>query len=85
MRNEKSQKSSGTRNNVYDAAERSSFRRRPYPDVEDNASYAEAVETLNVLGIMIGDEKGNFNPEASITRAEINKKLLNTVLLQQII
>lgn len=41
-----------------------------YPDVEDNASYAEAVETLNVLGIMIGDEKGNFNPDASITRAE---------------
>ncbi len=41
-----------------------------YPDVDDNASYAEAVETLNVLGIMIGDEKGNFNPDASITRAE---------------
>jgi len=41
-----------------------------YPDVDDNASYAEAVETLNVLGIMIGDDKGNFNPDASITRAE---------------
>ncbi len=41
-----------------------------YPDVDDNASYAEAVETLNALGIMIGDDKGNFNPDASITRAE---------------
>ncbi len=41
-----------------------------YPDVDDNASYVEAVETLNALGIMIGDDKGNFNPEASITRAE---------------
>lgn len=41
-----------------------------YPDVDDNASYAEAVATLNALGIMIGDENGNFNPDASITRAE---------------
>ncbi len=41
-----------------------------YPDVDDAASYAEAVETLNVLSIMIGDDKGNFNPDASITRAE---------------
>ncbi len=41
-----------------------------YPDVADDASYAEAVETLNALGIMIGDEQGNFNPDASITRAE---------------
>ncbi|MBQ7033782.1 MAG: S-layer homology domain-containing protein [Clostridia bacterium] len=41
-----------------------------YPDVDDTASYAEAVTTLNALGIMIGDENGNFNPDASITRAE---------------
>ncbi len=41
-----------------------------YPDVDDNASYAEAVETLNALGIMIGDDQGNFNPEKGITRAE---------------
>jgi len=41
-----------------------------YPDVDENASYAEAVKTLNALGIMIGDDEGNFNPDASITRAE---------------
>ncbi len=41
-----------------------------YPDVDDNATYAEAVKTLKALGIMQGDDKGNFNPEASITRAE---------------
>ena len=41
-----------------------------YPDVDDAASYAEAVTTLNALDIMIGDENGNFNPDASITRAE---------------
>ncbi len=41
-----------------------------YPDVEDNASYAEAVATLKALDIMEGDDKGNFNPEASIIRAE---------------
>ncbi|MBQ7037070.1 MAG: S-layer homology domain-containing protein [Clostridia bacterium] len=41
-----------------------------YPDVADDASYVQAVETLNALEIMVGDEKGNFNPDASITRAE---------------
>lgn len=41
-----------------------------YPDVDDAASYAEAVTTLNALDIMIGDENGKFNPDASITRAE---------------
>lgn len=41
-----------------------------YPDVADDASYAQAVETLNALEVMVGDEKGNFNPDASITRAE---------------
>lgn len=41
-----------------------------YPDVDDAASYTEAVATLKALGIMEGDDKGNFNPDASIVRAE---------------
>ena len=41
-----------------------------YPDVDDNASYVEALATLKALGVMEGDDKGNFNPEASIIRAE---------------
>jgi len=42
----------------------------PFEDVDDNASYAEAVTILNALKIMIGDDQGNFNPDKTITRAE---------------
>ncbi len=41
-----------------------------FPDVPANASYAEAVRTLNELGIIAGDDRGNFNPNKTITRAE---------------
>lgn len=41
-----------------------------FKDVADDASYAEAVTILNALGLMIGDDEGNFNPDQSITRAE---------------
>ena len=36
---------------------------------------AEAVELLYALKIMTGDEKGNFNPNATITRAEVAKMI----------
>ena len=43
----------------------------PYGDAEAIAEGAEvAVEMLYNMGIMKGDNKGNFNPEATITRAE---------------
>lgn len=42
----------------------------PFPDVSDYADYAEAVVGLAAMGIIAGDEKGNFNPNATITRAE---------------
>jgi hypothetical protein len=42
----------------------------PFPDVADDASYAEAATILNGIKIMIGDEQGNFNPDKTITRAE---------------
>lgn len=42
-----------------------------FPDVDDTAEYAEAVELINELGIMTGDEKGNFNPDKTVTRAEM--------------
>ena len=37
-----------------------------FKDVEDNI----AIETLEALGVIEGDEKGNFNPDSYITRAE---------------
>lgn len=42
-----------------------------FPDVDEDADYAEAVEYLNEIGIMQGDEKGNFNPDKAVTRAEM--------------
>ncbi len=41
-----------------------------FPDVDQNASYAESVSILSSLELMIGDEQGNFNPDKTITRAE---------------
>ena len=41
-----------------------------FPDVPISASYAEAVNTLHEHGIINGDNKGNFNPNSSVTRAE---------------
>ncbi len=41
-----------------------------YPDVAADADYAKAVSVLSDLGMIKGDDKGNFNPDATITRAE---------------
>lgn len=40
-------------------------------DVSENASYAEAVEYLNNIGVMQGDTNGNFNPDKPVSRAEM--------------
>lgn len=42
-----------------------------FPDVNENAAYAEAVKYLKDTGIMQGDERGNFNPNQTVTRAEM--------------
>ena len=41
-----------------------------YPDVDANDNL-EAIQVLQILGVMSGDEKGNFNPDAKITRNEM--------------
>jgi len=43
-----------------------------FADVKENATYAEAVITLSSLGLLKGDDKGNFNPDKTITRAEFS-------------
>lgn len=48
-----------------------------FPDVEEYADYAQAVEYVNECGIMMGDENGNFNPHQSVTRAEMATILCN--------
>lgn len=49
----------------------------PFPDVDENADYAEAVEYLKDVGIMRGDDKGNFNPNQTVTRAEMATIICN--------
>ncbi|NBI11346.1 S-layer homology domain-containing protein [Colidextribacter sp. OB.20] len=48
-----------------------------FPDVDENADYAEAVEYLKDVGIMRGDDKGNFNPNNTVTRAEMATIICN--------
>ena len=40
--------------------------RAPFADVPEDAWYANAVDILYHLGLLQGDEKGNFNPDALI-------------------
>lgn len=42
-----------------------------FPDVEANSAAAEAISTLADLSILKGDENGNYNPDAVVTRAEM--------------
>lgn len=42
-----------------------------FPDVDESAPYAEAAEYLNDIGIMQGDAQGNFNPDKTVTRAQM--------------
>ncbi len=48
----------------------------PYGDAEQvNEDCEVAVQTLYSMDIMKGDDKGNFRPEATITRAEVAKMI----------
>ena len=42
-----------------------------YKDVDASNDHQEAIEVLQAVGIMTGDENGNFNPDGSITRNEM--------------
>lgn len=47
------------------------FATSAFPDVGGYEEFAEAVAYVNEAGIMVGDEKGNFNPYKTVTRAEM--------------
>ena len=42
-----------------------------YKDVDYDEDYAGAVELLSALEIFVGDQNGNFNPDKTISRAEM--------------
>lgn len=47
------------------------FAASAFPDVDGYEEFAEAVAYVNEAGIMVGDNKGNFNPYNTVTRAEM--------------
>ena len=42
-----------------------------YKDVESTSSFAKAINVLSGLGIVTGDDEGNFNPKNEIKRSEM--------------
>lgn len=44
---------------------------KSFPDVDDYLDYAAAIDYVSELGIMVGDDQGNFNPYKTVTRAEM--------------
>lgn len=48
-----------------------------FPDVEDTASYAQAVQELSALDIISGYEDGTFKADNLVTRAEITKMIVD--------
>lgn len=41
-----------------------------FPDVSEQSYYEPFIEKASDIGIMIGDDKGNFRPKDSLTREE---------------
>lgn len=50
-----------------------------FSDVSQDAAYADAVATLNLMGIINGYEDGSFKPEQNVTRAEFTAMLMRTL------
>lgn len=52
---------------------------KSFPDVDAGAWYSDAVEYMNELGVMVGDTEGNFNPDKTVTRAEMAAVICRTL------
>jgi hypothetical protein len=53
-------------------------RANPFPDVPANRWSAPKIELLRQVGIVTGDQNGNFRPTSTITRAELMSMLRRT-------
>lgn len=54
-----------------------------FPDVSENMWANEAITSLKEKGIVSGDEKGRFNPDNSITRAEYIKLIVEALDIEK--
>ena len=52
-----------------------------YADVSSKNNQ-EAIEVLQAVGVMVGDEKGNFNPDQKVTRNEMAVIMANLLDLK---
>ena len=52
-----------------------------YTDVTSEEN-VEAIEVLKAVGVMTGDENGNFNPDKQVTRAEMAVVMANLLDLK---
>ena len=52
-----------------------------YADV-DSADNVEAIEVMQAVGVMSGDDKGNFNPDQKVTRGEMAVIMANLLDLK---
>ena len=52
-----------------------------YADV-DSADNVEAIEVMQAVGVMSGDDKGNFNPDQKVTRVEMAVVMANLLDLK---
>ena len=52
-----------------------------FSDVTNDQIYANAVNTLSLMGIINGYEDGTFKPEQNVTRAEFSAMLMRTLKL----
>lgn len=50
-----------------------------FPDVDESASYAGAVDLLTAIGVVNGDDNGKFNPDNTVTRAEFAKMVVEAL------
>ena len=50
-----------------------------FPDIDKNTDYSNAVGLAKEMGIALGDENGNFNPERNIKNYEIASFLMRTL------
>ncbi len=52
-----------------------------YADVTSKHNQ-EAIEVIQAIGVMVGDDKGNFNPDQKVTRGEMAVVMANLLNLQ---
>jgi hypothetical protein len=53
-----------------------------FPDVDETTEYGNAIAKLKALGLVKGDDLGNYNPYQTITRAEFTAMLVRMLNLE---